>query len=175
MAKILVNDPGFNQQAAQKFLERLRKAMTDQPSGNHCALAAMSELYEILTEVSNSYGWCVSVDTVPGLDFDLFDGVTREEWDAMIEACDQDLTSLNTNSIEASRKAFMETLVLQVLTNVPPDVEKAKYHILANIASVFNGMNIPGLRFALTFIDYDMFDGDFAESQNLADLLVVSQ
>ena len=32
MAKILVNDPGFNQQAAQKFLERLRKAMNDQPS-----------------------------------------------------------------------------------------------------------------------------------------------
>lgn len=172
MTKILIKDPGYNQQAAQKFIERLRKAMDNQPSNNHCALAAMNELYEIFTEVSNSFGWKVSVDTVPGLDFDLFDGVTREEWDALIEGCDQDLTNLNTNSIEASRKAFMETLVLQVLTNVPEDIEKAKYHILANIASVFNGMNIPKLSFALTYTDYDMFDGDFGETPNLADFIV---
>lgn len=175
MAKILITDVGYVHQSAQHFIDRLRKAMDNQPSGNHCALAAMNELYEIFTEVSNSFGWKVSVDTVPGLDFDLFDGVSREEWDTLIEGCDQDLTNLNTNSIEAARKAFMETLVLQLLTNVPEGIEKAKYHILANVASVFNGMNIPKISFALTYTDYDMFDGDFGETPNLAEYLVVSQ
>ena len=175
MAKILINDSVFIAKAGLNFLNRINRVMNNQPSGNHCALAAVNELYEILTEVSNSHGWKVCVDTVPGLDFDLFDGVTREEWDALIEGCDQDLTNLNTNSIEAARKAFMEILVLQVLTNVPEDIDKAKYHILANIASVFNGMNIPKISFALTYTDYDMFDGDFGETPNLADYLVVSQ
>lgn len=173
MSRIIITDPEYLSTYGQKFLERFDKAMADQPSGNHCALKAMDCLYETLTEVSNSFGWKVCIATNPGLDFDLFDGMTREEWNTLINECEQDLTNLHLTNMETARKTFMELLVLQVLTNVPQDMEAAKKHIKINIASLFNGSNMAHIQFALVYTDYDMLDGSFGESENLGDYLIV--
>ena len=156
---------------AEKFFSLLDKSMKSDLAGpQQLVLLAMDALYEMFTTTEASAGWAVRNIPENGGDVDLFNGTPKELWDAVLY--DNTHTTISFFDTEASRETFLVVLASQVLANVPSTPEEARLHVKRQVVSLFNGMNQYHLRFELVYIDYNMVEGEFYETQDLAELLV---
>lgn len=167
--------PSFACDMAANFFKELDKAMCSDFIGpQQIVLNGLDALYDILTQTEVGVGYVVMNAWENGNQIDLLHGVTKEYWDAVVY--DEDLRSGNNIlffDLESSRQSFLITLGTQVLLNVPKTAEEARLHLKRHVASVFNGMNFYRARFRLVFIDYNAFDGEYLETDDLGDMLVV--
>ena len=84
-----------------------------------------------------------------------------------------DFSNISLFTVEDARKWFLETLSVNLLANVPEDKEEAAKHVKRHIYSMFNGSNRNHLKFDLIYMDYNIFEGEYAETTDLGDFLIV--
>lgn len=160
---------------ADNFLRLLDQAMaSDFLSPATLVLNAMDALYEILTTTETNTGYAVQNHPSNGDQIDIMHGVTKEFWDATLY--DDELRTQNNISfwdLETSRMTFLITLGSQVLINLPQTREEVRLHVKREVANVFNHRNYYQAQFVLIFIDYNLIDGEYAQTNELGQMLIV--
>lgn len=169
----VINDTAFLEEAAKTFHRELDEAMADAKNHLEVTVKALDKLWELFAEPGGDTGFFVRCPEDAGPHFDVFDGMEYLEWNKILFQDDRDTSQLSFFSVEEAQRYFLIILGNQVNPNVPHDIEQAKIHVKRQIFSMFNGMNQLHTKFDLLYVDYNMFDGEYAESTDISELLLV--
>ena len=171
-----MHDPLQLQIFGQNFIAELKKAMQNRTPAQTVASAALEKLYNMLCEIEPNNGFVVRHLESQGPYVDIFDDTEMDNlqtWMDTIYGFNGDRSNWSFFSLKDTQKYFLELLGFQVLTNIPKDEEQAIRHVCVMVASLFNGANPEGVRFELHFVDYSIVDGEWGESTDISDYLIV--
>ena len=169
----IINDSKQLQVYAQSFVTALDQAIQQAVSREDMTSKATDALFEMFVEPSVGGGFYVRPHEQTGIQTDIFDGTEKEEWFLHLYNPTLDFSNISLFTVEDARKWFLETLSVNLLANVPQDKEEAAKHVKRHIYSMFNGSNRNHLKFDLIYMDYSIFEGEYAETTDLGDFLIV--
>lgn len=169
----IMNESKQLQVYAESFVTALDQAIQQAVSPADMTSKATDALFEMFAEPSIGGGFYVRPHEQTGIQTDIFDGIEKEEWFLHLYNPTLDFSNISLFTVEDARKWFLETLSVNLLANVPEDKEEAVKHVKRHIYSMFNGSNRNHLKFDLIYMDYNIFEGEYAETTDLGDFLIV--
>lgn len=169
----IINDMPSMEGYAKMFMTELDIILRAKNTHLEMTSGASDWLFETFAEVTPGGGFVVRPLDTNGIQADIFDGMESHEWFQHMYNPTGDFTGISLWTVDEARKWFLEALSFGMLNNVPHEKEEAIKHIKRHIYSLFNGANRFNLQFDLIYVDYSIFDGEYAETMNLGDLLIV--
>ena len=169
----IINNSEALQVYASDFTKTLDAHMHGAMSGAEMSSKALDGLFDMFSEITPSGGFMVRPHADIGVQADIFDGIEKETWFLHLYNPTLDFSGISLYTVDEAQKWFLETLSVNLLANIPKDLEEAAKHIKRHIYSMFNGSNRNHLKFDLVYVDYQIFAGEYTESMDLGDFLIV--